>query len=88
MSDKDEIVTRLRRIEGQVRGLARMVEEEKGCEEILTQLLAVRAALDQAAVRVIDHYMEQCLPEDATAEQLSEARKHLRRTVELLLRMG
>ncbi|MGC8873226.1 MAG: metal-sensitive transcriptional regulator [Chloroflexia bacterium] len=87
MDNKNEIVTRLRRIEGQVRGLTRMVEEEKGCEEILTQLLAVRAALDQAAVRLIDLYMEQCLPEEPSAEQLRAARGHLRRAVELLLRM-
>jgi DNA-binding FrmR family transcriptional regulator len=87
MIDKDEIVTRLRRIEGQVRGLARMVEQDQGCEPILTQLLAARAALDRAAVQVLSYYMEQCLPEDATPEQLRQAREHLRRAVELLLRM-
>lgn len=88
MVEKAQVVTRLRRIEGQVRGLVRMVEEEKPCEQILTQMLAVRAALDQAGLRVLDRYIEACLPDHATEETLGQARENLRRALELLVRMG
>ena len=67
--DQERLIRRLRRIEGQVRGLQRMVEEEKGCEEILTQLAAVRAALDRVGVFVISRRMQECL--ESTGEPVS-----------------
>ena len=54
-------MTRLRRIEGQVRGLQRLVEEETDCEKFLTQLSAARAALDKVGLIVIGKNMKQCL---------------------------
>ena len=65
MPEKDDpreaILHRLNRIEGQVRGIIRMVEEEKGCEDVLTQLAATRAALDRVGVFLISHRMKECL---------------------------
>ena len=88
MTEKNEIITRLRRVEGQVRGLIRMVrEEESTCEEVLTQLLAARAALDQAGVRIIYRHIETCLPDEAKVEEIRQARRNLQRTLELLMRM-
>ncbi|MBN1483170.1 MAG: metal-sensitive transcriptional regulator [Chloroflexia bacterium] len=88
METKGKLVTRLRRIEGQVRGLLRMVEEEKECDQILTQLLAVRAALDQTALQLIDRYIETCLPNClGEGEEVSPSRVRLRRLLELLMRM-
>ncbi len=56
-----EILARLRRVEGQIRGIQRMVEEERDCEEIVTQLLAARAALDKAGMLIMGKHIEQCL---------------------------
>ncbi len=57
----EEITRRLRRVEGQVRGLQRMVNEQRDCEAIITQLLAARSALDQVGLMIIDNYVARCL---------------------------
>ena len=58
---KKEVLTRLRRIEGQLRGIQRMVEEGVSCPEILTQVAAATAALKKASMTIIQTYMEECL---------------------------
>jgi DNA-binding FrmR family transcriptional regulator len=58
---KDEITNRLKRIEGQIRGLQRMVDEGRECEAILTQLMAARAALDQVGLIVADSFVQECV---------------------------
>ena len=55
----EEITNRLKRVEGQVRGLQRMVEEERDCEAILTQLMAARAALDRVGLLVADNFVQE-----------------------------
>ncbi|MFN2166803.1 MAG: metal-sensitive transcriptional regulator [Anaerolineae bacterium] len=57
----EEITNRLRRIEGQIRGLQRMVAEERDCEAILTQLMAARAALDRVGLLVADNFVQECV---------------------------
>lgn len=79
-----EIVTRLRRIEGQVRGLQRMVEERKDCESILTQLMAARAALDKAGLFIVERHLDDCLV--GTADP--QVRERLNRIIELFLRLS
>jgi len=87
MTEKEDVIIRLRRIEGQVRGLARMVEKEQLCEEILTQLLAVRAALHQAGLCIISRYIEHCLPDQPTGDEVRKARQNLLNTMKLLMRL-
>jgi DNA-binding FrmR family transcriptional regulator len=58
---KKEVLLRLRRIEGQLRGLQRMVEEEVACPEILTQVAAVTAATKKVGMAIVEGYMEECL---------------------------
>jgi DNA-binding FrmR family transcriptional regulator len=58
---KDDLRMRLARIEGQVRGIGKMVEEEKYCVDILTQVAAVRAALDRVALGVLEDHMKGCV---------------------------
>jgi CsoR family transcriptional regulator, copper-sensing transcriptional repressor len=66
MSEEDaRILNRLARIEGQVRGLQRMIEQGKDCEEILAQLAAVKAALDRVGIHLIGHHMKDCLQDEA-----------------------
>lgn len=57
----EEITNRLRRIEGQIRGLQRMVEEQRDCEAILTQLMAARSALDRVGLLVAENYVQECI---------------------------
>lgn len=75
---------RLRRIEGQVRGLQRMVEEGRDCAAILTQLMAVRAALDAVGRAIVREYADSCL-ESPDSE---EAREKIVRIVELFLKLA
>ena len=68
---KDELATRLNRIEGQVRGISKMVAEEKYCVDILTQISAVQAALERVSLGVLQDHMKGCVL-DAASPQHSE----------------
>ena len=59
--DKDAVLKRLRRIEGQVRGLQRMVEEEKYCIDILTQISAATSALRAVALELLEDHLGHCV---------------------------
>ena len=59
--DKDALVKRLHRIEGQVRGLERMVEEDRYCIDVLTQIAAVNTALESLAFRILDQHVQHCV---------------------------
>jgi|SRR5665213_164968 len=58
---KDQLQTRLRRIEGQVRGIERMVEEDRYCIDVLTQIAAIQAALDKVALGLLDGHAHTCV---------------------------
>ncbi|GGP23198.1 metal-sensitive transcriptional regulator [Silvimonas iriomotensis] len=81
--DKKRLVSRLNRIEGQVRGIARMVDEDRYCVDILTQLGAIRAALDGVAMQLLENHANGCVAkaigagkgEDAIAELMDVVRK-------------
>ena len=60
-ADKDALVKRLHRIEGQVRGIERMVEEDRYCIDILTQVSAVTTALESLAFQILDGHVEHCV---------------------------
>jgi CsoR family transcriptional regulator, copper-sensing transcriptional repressor len=59
--DKDALVKRLHRIEGQVRGVERMVEEDRYCIDILTQIAAVNTALEALAFKILDEHVRHCV---------------------------
>jgi len=83
--DKDDYVRRLRRIEGQVRGLERMVEEDTYCIDVLTQVSAVTKALQSVAIGLLDQHVRHCVANaegDSGDEMVTEAVK----AVERLLR--
>lgn len=77
--DKAALLKRLRRVEGQVRGIARMVEEDRYCIDVLTQLSAVRAAIDRVGLEVIGEHVRHCVvhapdgERDDRAEELNVA---------------
>jgi DNA-binding FrmR family transcriptional regulator len=58
---KDQVLTRLARVEGQVRGVARMVEEDRYCIDVLTQISAAQAALDKIALGLLDGHARHCM---------------------------
>ncbi len=60
-ANKDQLRDRLSRIEGQVRGIARMVEDDRYCIDVLTQISAVQAALDKVALGLLDGHARHCL---------------------------
>lgn len=64
MTDNRQITLRLKRIEGQVRGILRMIEEKQGCEKVLQQLSAARSALYRVGTSYISMNMEECLKEE------------------------
>jgi DNA-binding FrmR family transcriptional regulator len=67
-SSKEDLINRLRRIEGQVRGVARMVEDDRDCREVLQQLAAIRSAANQVSRRLARSYACQCLAEPSGGE--------------------
>jgi DNA-binding FrmR family transcriptional regulator len=72
--EADRILNRLRRVEGQARGLQRMIEEGRDCNDILTQLAATRAALDRVGIYLITTKVRECLldEEDTSSEAAIE----------------
>ncbi len=79
-----DILNRLGKIEGQVRGVARMIEGRRDCEAVLTQVLAIRAALDRTAAAVSTAYVSDCL----RGETMEVAEARLARIISLLARTG
>jgi DNA-binding FrmR family transcriptional regulator len=68
-TSKDDLLKRLRRIEGQVGGLQRMVSEDRYCIDVLTQISAVQAALDKVALGLLDDHAQHCLARAAPGER-------------------
>lgn len=83
---EDDIVRRLRRIEGQARGIQKMLDERRDCEEMLTQTMAMRSALDQVGARLMEHHLERCLLEGFECEP--ERMDALREALKLWTRFG
>jgi DNA-binding FrmR family transcriptional regulator len=86
--NKDDYRKRLRRIEGQVRGLQRMIDEDTYCIDVLTQVSAVTKALQSVAVGLLDEHMRHCVADatrgddaDRADEMISEATRAIERLV-------
>ncbi len=73
---RNKLIRRLQRIEGQVRGVRRMLEEERDCADIVTQLAAIRGAVHQTSVLVVQEYAVNCLnnPDEQDAPEEMVAR--------------
>ena len=79
--DKDALVKRLHRIEGQVRGVEKMVEDERYCIDILTQIAAVNTALESLAFKLLDDHVRHCVRDALTSGDPEESAA---KTAELL----
>lgn len=86
MDSKDDILKRLRRIEGQVKGIHRMIEEDKNCADILTQVAAVRAAINRAGGLILQKHSVACIRNAASAEDKEQAVSELARTMQSFMK--
>ena len=84
---KTKVVARLKRIEGQVRGLLRMVEEDRYCVDILTQIDAVRAALHKVEEQVLQDHVSHCVANAFASGDLVEQRHKVEELVQTIGRM-
>jgi DNA-binding FrmR family transcriptional regulator len=84
---KDQLQTRLRRIEGQVRGVQGMVEEDRYCIDVLTQISAIQAALDKVALGLMDEHARHCVVGAEGADQADKT-DELMAAVGRLMRRG
>jgi DNA-binding FrmR family transcriptional regulator len=86
--DKDDYLKRLRRIEGQVRGIARMIDEDVYCIDVLTQISAVTKAIESVGIGLLEQHVNHCVmeaaasgDEAATREKVAEATRAIERLV-------
>jgi DNA-binding FrmR family transcriptional regulator len=86
-ASKDQLQKRLARIEGQVRGIAKMVDEDRYCIDILTQIGAIQAALDKVALGLLDGHAHTCVI-GAEPDQQDERTEEMMAAVGRLLRRG
>ena len=84
---KDQLLTRLRRIEGQVRGIEGMVADDRYCIVVLTQVAAIQAALDKVALGLLDGHAHTCVV-GAEPEQKDERTAEMMAAIGRLLRRG
>lgn len=84
--NKSKLLNRLSRIEGQVRGVARMVEEERYCIDVLTQLQAVRAALSRVETEMLKDHLGHCIESAIIADDKDEQRRKAGELIDLLER--
>jgi DNA-binding FrmR family transcriptional regulator len=86
--NKDQLLKRLRRLEGQVRGVERMVEEDRYCIDVLTQISAIQAALDKVALGLLTDHAEHCIVNGTAADTPQENVEEMMAAVARLMRRG
>ena len=86
-ASKDQLLKRLRRVEGQVRGVQNMVGEDRYCIDVLTQISAIQAALDKVALGLMDDHARHCVI-DGPADLKDDRTEELMAAVARLLRRG
>ena len=86
MENKEKVKNRLRRISGQIGGIERMVEEERYCIDILTQISAAQAAIDKVALALLDEHTRHCVVGAESAEAREEKTEEMMAAVGRLLR--
>ncbi|HYE42936.1 MAG TPA: metal-sensitive transcriptional regulator [Caulobacteraceae bacterium] len=84
--NRSKILNRLSRIEGQVRGVTRMVEEDRYCIDVLTQVQAVRAALAKVEAELLKDHLNHCIEGAIVSGDVEEQRKKANELVELMAR--
>jgi CsoR family transcriptional regulator, copper-sensing transcriptional repressor len=86
--DKEALVKRLHRIEGQVRGIERMVEDDRYCIDVLTQIAAVNTALESLAFKVLDDHVNHCVTDALASGDPNEAAAKSKELMEAVQRFA
>jgi CsoR family transcriptional regulator, copper-sensing transcriptional repressor len=86
-TEQQALITRLNRIEGQIRGIRRMVQEPRLCVEILQQLAAAEAALNRISLAIFKYHVDNCVA-DGTAQSEADRRKQLNELVDIFDRFA
>ena len=73
-ASKDQLSSRLARIEGQIRGISKMLDDDRTCMDVLSQIAAARAALDKVALGLLDGHARRCQIDDRAAHTAAESR--------------
>jgi len=84
MEYNEQMKNRLRRIEGQVRGVLGMMEQDQGCKEVVNQLTAIRSAVDRVIMYVVGQNMEHCIREEVSGGKSAET--VVKETIDLLMK--
>jgi DNA-binding FrmR family transcriptional regulator len=85
---KEQLQSRLRRIEGQVRGIEKMVDEDRYCIDVLTQISAIQAALDKVALGLLDGHARHCMQEGQEDGRGDEMAGEMMAAIGRLMRRG
>jgi len=88
VADKEALVRRLHRIEGQVRGIERMLEEDRYCIDVITQIAAVNTALESLAFRILDDHVNHCVAGALASGDAAEAREKSKELLEAVHRFA
>lgn len=83
MTEKKDVIKRLRKVEGQIKGIQKMVDEEQFCGDILIQIAAARSALNSAGGLIIENYMKNCLKSSIDGKTSEE---DLDKLIEIMLK--
>lgn len=81
-NDKDAIIKRLKRIEGQVKGIQKMVEDERYCVDILTQISAIRSAINKVGSIILENHMKGCVSQSIKQGDSEEMIDELMKTID------
>jgi len=84
MHDRTQLINRLSRIEGQVRGVSKMIEDDRYCIDVLTQLRAIRAALVRVETNLLKEHLNHCIENAIVSGNVSEQRKKATELIELI----
>ena len=84
--DKQALTKRLHRIEGQVRGIERMVEDDRYCIDVLTQIAAVKTALESLAMKILDDHVNHCVADAMASGERDAAAEKSRELIEAVAR--
>lgn len=86
LESKEDILKRLRRIEGQVRGIQKMIAEDKNCVDTLTQVAAARAAISKVGSLILEKHSLTCIEKVVSAEDKEKALSELTKTMQSFMR--
>lgn len=78
MEDRKAYVNRLSRVEGQIRGISKMIEEERGCQDVVTQLSAVKAGIDKIITMMVTENLMQCVANENPDNQRDQVEAALK----------